>query len=220
MIDGRCDALMKYYPYGSKDKSKYITRLAYNKDSDSLTVFFADNKSYLDIENTAENIEAIKTIMDQQMQEAMSNKYEFLKDSILTTGTTVLLASLGSILLNEMYQNQATQETMFLTGAVVISACIQAIRWSVPVYSRVAEISKIEYRDFNAKQLGAIGSYPHALDSSRPEIKKLCAENPDAPFSILNVDSYTTKDLKTIIKEMDREDSISEGTGITYVKRK
>ena len=69
---------------------------------------------------------------------------------------------------------------------------------------KIAEIKKFKLRDSMREDLDRIEEYPHALTGVRSRVQELVNSFAN-PFSAINSESYTTKDLIKISQNVERE---------------
>lgn len=209
---------MQRYNRIREDKSTYILGVRENEGEDTLTVVFGDNKRHTDIENTEENRKIFEEQMEKQMDDALKRQPAYMLRTLLATGSTIATATGAVTTISgfETVQNISLNEN--LTGAALVIGFGCSVILSIRGYSRLSELSTVKYRNKNAEKLQNIKLYSHALDSSSRKIKRLISEEQN-PFGILNIDKYNKRDLKKIITEISREESMKE-RGVTYVKSK
>lgn len=209
---------MHRYNKIKEDKSTYILDVKQNEGENTLTVVFGDNKCHADVENTEENIKIFEEQMEKQMDDALKRKPVYIFQTLLATASTIATATGAVTTLSgfEPVQNAATNEN--LTGAAFVLGFGCSVIWAIREHSRLSELSTVSYRNKNAEKIKNIKLYSHALDSSSKRIKRLISENQN-PFGILNIDKYNKKDLKKIMTEISREESMKQH-GVTYVKSK
>lgn len=201
-----------------EDKSTYILDVKQNEGENTLTVVFGDNKCHTDVENTEENIKIFEEQMEKQMDAALKRKPVYTLQTLLATASTIATATGAVTTLSgfETVQNAAVNEN--LTGAAFVLGFGCSVIWAIREHSRLSELSTVSYRNKNAEKLKNIKLYSHALDSSSKRIKRLISENQN-PFGILNIDKYNKNDLKKIMTEISREESMKQ-RGVTYIKSK
>lgn len=209
---------MHRYNKIKEDKSTYILDVKQNEGENTLTVVFGDNKCHTDVENTEENIKIFEEQMEKQMDDALKRKPVYILQTLLATASTIATATGAVTTLSgfEPVQNAAANEN--LTGAAFVLGFGCSVIWAIREHSRLSELSTVSYRNKNAEKIKNIKLYSHALDSSSKRIKRLISENQN-PFGILNIDKYNKKDLKKIMTEISREESMKKH-GVTYVKSK
>lgn len=207
---------MKSYVRLTSDKKRYITDIV--ADEETISVTFADKTVHADIENTEENLRALEGKMESQLEDALRRQPLYVIRTALAAGS-VIAAETGAVVLSQMESIQQHPDSLLMTGALVLAAGIPTLGWYIREQSRLNELSKVRYRNRHFDKFKNIGSYNHALDSSRNGVVDLF-ENEDSPLGVLNIDRYTKRDLEIIVKEMEREDSMKNDLGITYVKTK
>lgn len=207
---------MKSYVRLTQDKKKYITGIV--ADEETISVTFADKTVHADIENTEENLRALEGKMESQLEDALKRQPLYAIRTALAAGS-VIAAETGAVVLSQMESIQQHPDSLLMTGALVLAAGIPTLGWYIREQSRLNELSKVRYRNRHFDKFKNIDSYNHALDSSSNGIIDLF-ESEDSPLGVLNIDRYTKRDLEIIVREMEREDSMKNDLGITYVKTK
>lgn len=195
---------MKDYSMNKKEKETYIKKVKKLKkgNTDCLEIEFADGRKFKNITYSPENIEKITQLQEEQAKTGIARKKTFERQQ-LTDKTRVMTG----LILGSLLTAAGTQATGH--GAIPFAAlsfiCTGAYLTSyVSITGKVKELEKLEYRNKNKADLDALRQYRNALTglskSKRNYIKKT-----KEPFSILNINNFSKKDLEKIISNIERE---------------
>lgn len=207
---------MKKYLKNGEKSSECIIDVKPNKDG-NLSIKFADGAVHDDIEDTEENIKRIEEVMESSAKTAIKNEPLYVMRSFIAT-CSVISSITGAVAIRNIEALQGTSLGENLSGAAVIIGGGICTVWMIREWSRVAEISKIKYRNRHQDELSRVSQFAHSLDGSNSKIRELFEL--EQPLSLINIDQYKKKDLKRIITEIERERTVQEEYGIQYLKKK
>ena len=209
---------MKVYVTKKDEKRKYIKDVKECSDG-TLQITFADGRKFKNIEKSEDNIARINDVQEQQAKKGLMNyvtfKNRFYK-AILYLGCSGFAT--GLVLAAAVAYPQMTPLELFTElGVINVFGVLPSVYKLVKNKVKIAELDKIEYRDANIEKLKKYKSYENSLAGLNSSTGSYFDENSaDKAFSVVNADNYTKKDLKTIISNIDNEESL----GFTYVKKK
>lgn len=212
---------MKVYVSDKDDKKKYIKTVESGK-GDSLKITLADGRVFNNIQMSSENIEKINNVQEEQAKKGLDNyvtfKNNLTKSRILLASSGVLGGAVtGALLALNGVSDFSNPIVLAIAGGIVtafgvIPAAVKVARDKL----KVDELDKIRYRDNHIGELTQYRNYNNSLSGLDSKARKYFASSDDKAFSMLNIDSFSQKDLETMVSNIELEDSL----GLTYVKNK
>lgn len=196
---------------------------------DSLDVHFADGRVYTRLENEPENIAKIHAKQEKQVEDGISILPR-LKRRRTLGGITRGIFSLVGTIAAPIFSNQIILPTfdveadtvkMAITGGILaVTGLAGAIGTGVYLKNKnlaIDELEKLKYRNDHSSELNSIDEYPNSLVGlSQKQIDRIESyESDEDPFNVGVVDSYTKKDLETIVSNVEREKEF----GFQYVHK-
>ena len=211
---------MKDYTLNKKEKETYIKKVKKIKkaNTDCYEIEFADGRKFKNIVCSEENIAKITDIQEKQAEMGISRKKKF-KNSKQTEKS----AMLTSLFFGVMLAAAGTQPTGH--GAIPFSvasfACSAVcLKSYVSESSKVKEIEKLEYLKSNREKLEMLKQYRNSLTGLNKNKRNYILKTRD-PFSILNIDKFSKKDLEKIMSNIEREEKYGfQYLPKTKIKRK
>lgn len=174
----------------------------------SYKITYADGKSYT-VHLDEQALSRLEDVMDRQANQGLQklskylNKEKDLKTIAGVCGIVGAAASLSCESSIKMLLNYPIPFTI-LAGTVSLVCMIPAGIKLVKNNSKIRELKKIDYCKENKEILEQYQNYSTALDGvdlkTRDKIKVR-----SNPFSILNIDDFTKKDLEKIVDNIERE---------------
>ena len=185
-------------------------------------IYFADGKKFGKVVASDENLRRIEAIQEKQAAAGVKNKKIFetrkTKSGIMTIVSAAVSTGVGVALTSAATGIGLADPTGLTfaigTGVITILGTIPAFAKFMKERATVKELEKIEYRNGHQQMLGQIQNYDNALVDVSGEVVSLIEEEKN-PFSILNIDRFSKKDLETIIENIERQNK----TGLEYVKK-
>ena len=185
-------------------------------------IYFADGKKFGKVVASDENLRRIEAIQEKQAAAGVKNKKIFetrkTKSGIMTIVSAAVSTGVGVALTSAATGIGLADPTGLTfaigTGVITILGTIPAFAKFMKERATVKELEKIEYRNKHTQMLGEIQNYDNALVDVSREVVSLIEEEQN-PFSILNIDRFSQKDLETIIENIERQNK----TGLEYVKK-
>lgn len=212
---------MKDYTLGNKNKEDYITKVIKEKDN-TYTIKLADGKVIRRINVNEENFAKIIEIQEKQASEGVNNLSKHLDKARDFKNRCVITflgsATVGTGLLCAFANNgvQTLENPLVLAlsaGVVTALATIPSLAKLVKQNKIVEEIKKIDYRDNHRIYLDNFKNSQNALNGLN-KIKANKLKKEENPFSILNIDDFSQKDLESIVEYMKLEETL----GFSYKK--
>lgn len=210
---------MKVYVSDKDDKKKYIKSVEKGKGG-SLKITLADGRVFNNIQMCDENIDRINSVQEDQAKNGLDNyvtfKNNLTKSRLLLVGSGILGCAFTSGLCVSDFSNPVV---LAIAGGLITASAFGIIPASVKFVRdklKVDELDKIRYRDRHIDKLTQYRNYNNSLSGLDSKTRKYFASSDDKAFSMLNIDSFSQKDLETMVSNIELEDSL----GLTYVKNK
>lgn len=213
---------MKDYSIG-ENKKRYILKIEENQADGTFTVFFADGTKLTDVEANEANIRKVIETQAKQAKFAVDNKDVFVgkktKAGIMTALSTgaVLAATTAVSNIPVVERVLAAQDPVVVAagiGVITVLGSIPAFSKLMRESAKVTELEKLEYLRDNMDKLGGYKNYHNSLTGLSKKVASHFDECED-PYCILDIDEYDIKDLKTIMENIEKEESF----GFTYKKK-
>lgn len=210
--------------------AKQVTKKIHDEDGefevvDELHIKFADKKEYTKIAYSAENIQKVIEVQEQQAAKGVKNLPIFEKRKTLAgimTGAAIIGGPVIGAGLNELAEQALQMEDNPLrfaisVGAFTLGAVVPGVYSLIKNGPVVKELRKLKYRNEHREELDNYQDYPNAtvgLSAKKAKTFEYRKTNEADPFSVAFVDEYTQADLETIVGNIEREKKF----GFTYVK--
>ena len=213
---------MKDYSIGD-NKKRYILKIEKNQEDGTFTVFFADGTKLNDVEANEANIRKVIETQAKQAKFAVDNKEVFVgkktKAGIMTSLFTgsVLAATIAVSNIPVVDRVLAAQDPVVVAagiGVITVLGSIPGFAKLMRESAKVTELEKLEYLRDNMNKLGSYKNYHNSLNGLSKKVASHFGESKD-PYCILDIDEYDIKDLKTIMENIEKEESF----GFTYKKK-
>ena len=199
----------------NKEREQYIKSVRKVKrlnGTECYEITYADGRKFSNIMCNEENLTKIEKRQEQQAAKAFANKTVFenrtrkYKFSSITGAilTTIATSTPLSMVINGTAINANTQALPIALGTIFAGATLYSFINFLSNKGKVAQLEKIEYVNNNKKELENLNSYENSL-VGLPKYKRFYFKNSKKPFSILEIENYSKKDLQTIMSNIDRE---------------
>lgn len=203
-------------------KTTEESKTTQTKEVTTYNIYFADGKKFGKVVVSDENLRRIEAIQEKQAAAGVKNKKIFetkkTKSGIMTVVSAAVSTGVGVALTSAATGIGLADPTGLTfaigTGVITILGTIPAFAKFMKERAAVKELEKIEYRNKHQQMLAEIQNYDNALVDVSSEVAQLIEEE-EHPFSILNIDRFSQKDLETIIDNIERQNR----TGLEYVKK-
>ena len=200
---------MQYLSKNKEDKHKYIVSVIDN--GDTFSIKFADGTIYDGYAKTEENLNTVSDAMEAQAEEATELEGYYkglvgLNATATIAGTTAgayAVQLLGTALC-DTFSSVSPEQVVTATGITIGAGPLIGLKHIMVNARKIAEIKKFKRRDSMREDLDRIEEYPHALTGVRSRVQELVNSFAN-PFSAINSESYTTKDLIKISQNVERE---------------
>ena len=200
---------MQYLSKNKEDKHKYIVSVIDN--GDTFSIKFADGTIYDGYAKTEENLNTVSDVMEVQAEEATELEGYYkglvgLNATATIAGTTAgayAVQLLGTALC-DTFSSVSPEQVVTATGITIGAGTLIGLKHIMVNARKIAEIKKFKLRDSMREDLDRIEEYPHALTGVRSRVQELVNSFAN-PFSAINSESYTTKDLIKISQNVERE---------------
>ena len=200
---------MQYLSKNKEDKHKYIVSVIDN--GDTFSIKFADGTIYDGYAKTEENLNTVSDAMEAQAEEATElegyyNGVVGINATATIAGTTAgayAVQLLGTALC-DTFSSVSPEQVVTATGITIGAGTLIGLKHIMVNARKIAEIKKFKLRDSMREDLDRIEEYPHALTGVRSRVQELVNSFAN-PFSAINSESYTTKDLIKISQNVERE---------------
>ena len=200
---------MQYLSKNKEDKHKYIVSVI--DEGDTFSIKFADGTIYDGYAKTEENLNTVSDAMEAQAEEATELEGYYkglvgLNATATIAGTTAgayAVQLLGTALC-DTFSSVSPEQVVTATGITIGAGTLIGLKHIMVNARKIAEIKKFKLRDSMREDLDRIEEYPHALTGVRSRVQELVNSFAN-PFSAINSESYTTKDLIKISQNVERE---------------
>ena len=200
---------MQYLSKNKEGKHKYIVSVIDN--GDTFSIKFADGTIYDGYAKTEENLNTVSDVMEVQAEEATELEGYYkglvgLNATATIAGTTAgayAVQLLGTALC-DTFSSVSPEQVVTATGITIGAGTLIGLKHIMVNARKIAEIKKFKLRDSMREDLDRIEEYPHALTGVRSRVQELVNSFAN-PFSAINSESYTTKDLIKISQNVERE---------------
>ncbi len=200
---------MKDYSTNDQEKLNYITNFKKVKNSSGMTTYeatFADGKKFKNICCDEENLKKIVEVQESQAEAGIKNTKIFMnkkkKNGILTLAGIVISGMLFDLSQRSQLDNYSTY--LLAAGTITFGTTLYEFMKYLKNSGKVMELRKIKYRNDNLDELSKVNEYENALVGLSNNKKKNIKKSKD-PFSIIEINKYTKKDLMTIMSNIERE---------------
>ena len=209
--------------FGKRTTDKEVSEdTQVEEDTRTYNIYFADGKKFGKVVASEANLKKIEEIQERQATAGVSNMKFFkarrTKSGIMTAVSAAVSTGVGVALTSAATGIGLADPTGLTfaigTGIITILGTIPAFAKFMKDRGTVKELEKIEYRNDHNETLGQIQNYDNALVDVSSEVVQLIEEETH-PFSILNIERFSQKDLETIIDNIGRQNR----TGLEYVKK-
>ena len=189
------------------------------EQTEALSIVFADGRVFKNVVYSEENLAKIIAQQEKQAKAGVENIGVFEKRKtragIMTAASIAGGPVIGAVVAG-LLPNPFT--VAVAAGVLTIATAIPAVYSLVKNSGKVSELRKIKYRDEHRKKLNEYSNFENALVGLPRRKQKWFAEMAESegdPFSIVEIDSFSQRDLEQIVENMDTEKTY----GFTYVKK-
>lgn len=199
------------YILGVTESTKKVASKQGPIEIDTLSVKFASGKVFKNISYTEENLQKIINKQERQAKKGVEDIGVFKKRKTkagLMTGASIIGGPVIGALATTTDLNPLT--IAIGAGVITLGTFVPALYSLIKNSGKVAELEKIDYRDKNISELETYPQYENALvglSTRKREWFEEMAEEGDDPFCITEIDSYSKKDLETIMENMGTENA-------------
>ena len=202
---------MKDFTTNKNEKKDYITdikKVKKTKGSESYEVTFADGKKFSNLSFVEENLKKVIDKQEEQAKKGIENRGLFKnkehKYKIMSITGAIVTGLIASGPIDNLVHNEPVNQLSLAVGTVILGAtCISLFKY-LNNKGKVAELNKIEYRNNNLEDLKNIYKYENSLTGLSNYSKNFFNKSKD-PFSIIEIDNYSQKDLESIMSNIERE---------------
>ncbi len=208
---------------GKQAKSEFITEVVDMGDG-TLDVHFADGSVYHRVSYNENNLKKIKDIMETQASRGVENYSSFsIKTKVSKCMSFVVPLVVFSGTMSTITDQELESDPIVVATKVGLVTVLSAIPMGIKFIKdkRTSdELKKIDYCNSNKEQLSKFRDYENSLVGLSKEVQSMLLHpsfNFDGdPFSILNVDNFSIKDLEKIMQNIEKERKL----GFEYKKKK
>lgn len=202
---------MKDYSLSKEAEKDYIVHV-YQHDNNTYTVVFADGRVFENVDVCDENFDKLTSILEEQAKHGVQNIDTFrrraTKSGVMTACVGALLTA-ASVGISSMPTLQG-QDPIFVAstlGMITILGTIPAFAKLKMDCDKVHELEKLQFRNRHLDVLSSYKDYPNSLAGLSRDQKSMMGyyEN---PFHIMNMDSFTEEDLRTIVTNIRQEKAL------------
>lgn len=203
---------MKDFTINKKDREKYIKDVKKKSKAGQAyyEIKFADGRKFKNITCNDENINKIINKQEEQAQKGLENANVFKKKESHYKFTTIVGAVCSGLIgyapVYDLVTNGNVQTLPLAAGTACVSATVYMLINYINNKGKVLELNKIKYRNDNEKELSEFKNYENSLNGLDSATKNVLNKT-KKPFSIINLDNYSKKDLETIKSNIEREKS-------------
>ena len=202
---------MRDFTTNKNERKEYITdvkKVRKTKGSESYEVTFADGKKFSNLSFVENNLEKIVNAQEEQARKGIQNKEIFKNKERKYRLSTITGTIISGLVLSEpignMIHNQPVNQLSLAVGTVALGATCMFLIKFLSNKGKVLELNKIEYRNNNIEDLKSIHKYENSLTGLSILSKRFFEKSKD-PFSIIEIDNYSQKDLESIMSNIERE---------------
>lgn len=202
---------MKDFTLNKKEKETYIKKVRKAKNKSGISTYeitFADGRKFKNITCAEENLEKIIHVQEEQAKKAINNKGVFEKREQKLKFTTltgiVLTGLLGIGAAPNIANGNVIESLCIIPGTITLAASTISFFKYLVNKGKVAELSKINYRNQNQKELSKFKEYENSLTGLTKSKEKFFDKSSN-PLSIVEIDNYKEEDLKKIMSNIERE---------------
>ena len=202
---------MRDFTINNKEKETYIKdiRKINNKGIETYQITFADGRKFNNITAQEDNLKKIIAVQEKQAEDGIKRKKIFVnKKNKYKFGTiTGLIASgiIGSSFISNFNTMAYDAKTLSIYGGtLVLTGTVYSLIQYARNKNKVLEIDKIDYRNKNIDELKNLYNYENSLNGISKDKQKFFKNEKD-PFSIVDIDNYSKKDLEAILSNIERE---------------
>lgn len=207
---------MEVYVSKKDEKRKYIENVDYNVDG-TLSITFADGRTFSNIKQCDENIEKINKVQEEQAKAGLE-KYVKFKNKV---GAAIVLIGccgicLGGVSAEALLGNVNPVVFGCACGVITVFGIVPSMIKLARNKRKVDELSKIRFRNDNIDKLKKYKDYDNSLVGVGFDTRAYLGLNSEMenPFNIVGIDDYTKEDLETIVSNIESDDEL----GLVYVK--
>jgi len=221
---------MKDFTTNKNEKEKYIKELKKVKKlsgEECYEITYADGRKFKNIKCHEENLAKIIKAQEEQAKKGLENKGAFvLKERKYQLAT--LVGAAGACIVTKVPLQMAINGTLMNVNSHILplsigTVCAGASLFSLIKYlstkSKVMQLEKIDYINKNKKDLSNLKSYENSLTGLN-KMKKQYFKTAKEPFSIVDIDKYSKRDLKKIMSNIRREEEYKFDYNKKKVKEK
>lgn len=207
---------MKDFTVNKSEKEKYIKDVRKVKKlsgQECYEITYADGRKFKNIMCHEDNLAKIESAQEEQASKAFANQDVFknkakkYKFSTLTgvVATSIVGATPLGMVINGTIINNNSQMLPLSVGTIFAGATVFSFFKYLSNKGKIAQLEKIDYINKNKDELSALKNYENAL-TGLSRVKKDYFKNTKKPFSILEIEKYSKKDLEIIISNIKREE--------------
>lgn len=206
---------MRDFTVKKNEKEKYIKnvrKVGRLNGTECYEITYADGRKFSNIRCCEENLRKIEKTQEKQVAKAFANKTVFenkthkYKFSSITGAILTAIASSTpiSMIINGTTINADTSALPLTVGTIFAGATLISFLKFLSNKGKVAQLDKIDYINKNKDELKSLNNYENSL-VGLPKYKRYYFKNSKKPFSILEIENYSKKDLETIMSNIKRE---------------
>lgn len=211
---------MRDYRTNKKENNDYILNVNQKRSvegKDILSVDFADGRTFTNIEDTPENLAKVMAQQEKQATEGITNMGVFKRRESWAKFATAVSAGatagayglVAEKLLENSTNDMETLAACICGGCLVLMNVIVGGYFIQKNHGIVGELERVNFRNTNRETLKKYKDYPNATTGlAKRKVEYL--EDTDAasdPFNIIDIERFSTDDLKKIVENIKTEES-------------
>ncbi|MBQ8132189.1 MAG: hypothetical protein IJ193_06835 [Bacilli bacterium] len=202
---------MQDYTKKFDEKKTYIKKIekAKRNGEEFYKVKFADGTTFYKVSTDKESLKQLMDVQEQQASLGIEREKEIEKKNngyiLKTIACAAITGFIGGTTAAGIYPfHMNGPEVGIGLGTIALGAAAYSFFKFVETRKQLKEIKKIAYRNQNEKDLKEFKNYENAL-TGLSRGKKKYFEETEYPYSIVNTNYFTKKDLQQIMDNIDRE---------------
>lgn len=231
---------MRDYRTNKKENNDYILNVrsvenSKDEGNKTLEIEFADGRRFTNIESTPDNLFTIMSQQEKQATEGIGNIEVFKRREAWAKFATAVSAGATSgvygLVAEKLLENSTNDfETL---AACICGGCLVLMNVIVGGYfiqknhGIVGELEKVNFRNTNRETLKKYKDYPNATTGlAKRKVEYLEKADPAGdPFNIIDIERFSTDDLKKIVENVKTEESFgfdyptTDSSAKTYQKK-
>ena len=202
---------MQDYSKNKESKKTYIKKIDRCKKNgqDFFKVKFADGTTFYKVSADKESLKQLMDVQEKQAAEGMKDQTNIQKKANGYTLATIACAAItgfiGGTTAAGIYPFQMSGPELGIgLGTIALGATAFSFFKLIEKRRKLNEVNKIAFRNQNESDLKNFKNYENSL-TGLSRRKKRYFESEEYPYSIVNTNQFSKKDLEQIMDNINRE---------------